>query len=143
MTSTGRPRRLQVPPPLSVPGADQQESRSSNYKLQAVLGEGSFGKVVRCLKLDTNESVAEKMLKKREACIRESEKEVAMLKKLLHLELDKCHIVKWYDCFVLKGRTCLVFEELDISLWEYMRQRQSSPLPLKDMRQIIQQLSTA
>ncbi|XP_071400332.1 homeodomain-interacting protein kinase 2-like, partial [Centroberyx affinis] len=129
---------LQTPPSLS----DQQESLSTNYRVQAVLGEGTFGKVVRCLKVDTNESVAVKVFKQ-DFFGREVKKEVAMLKGLRHLDLDKCHIVKWYDCFASGGRTCLVFEELDISLLDYMRQRQSSPLPLRKIRPIIQQLSMA
>lgn len=43
---------------------------SENYNILKVLGQGSFGQVVKCVQRDTEETVAVKVLKKRHPDIR-------------------------------------------------------------------------
>ena len=42
-----------------------------------------------------------------------------MLKIIKALDPDKSNIVHWFEHFVHRDQTCLVFEMLDISLFDY------------------------
>ncbi|KAM3863883.1 homeodomain-interacting protein kinase 2-like [Diretmus argenteus] len=66
-----------------------------------------------------------------------------MMERLRVLDPDDSCIVRYYDTVVMDKKTCLVFECLDISLLELMRQREGRPLPLHELRSIIQQMATA
>ncbi|XP_029916999.1 homeodomain-interacting protein kinase 2-like [Myripristis murdjan] len=128
------PAHLLKPPPLSV---------SSNYEELELsrLGEGVFGTVSRFLKKDTSQIVAVKRLKD-ESCF-DAKKEISILERLRSFGAHKCHIVQFHEHFQKDGHTCLVFEALDISLYDYMRQRDFVPLSLYDIRWIIKQLAVA
>ncbi|XP_036970532.1 interferon-induced protein 44-like isoform X2 [Acanthopagrus latus] len=57
--------------------------------------------------------------------------------------LDKHNIVKYIDCFQTIYGKALVFESLDISLFDYMEMKDFAPMLLSDIRTIIQQMATA
>ncbi|XP_067470762.1 homeodomain-interacting protein kinase 1-like [Thunnus thynnus] len=116
--------------PFELPG---------KYKFLRVLGQGGFGLVLKCLKKDTKDIVAVKLPKHdhNDSDIRE----FSMLQNLMHHNLDKCNIVKFYDWFEVKNGKALVFESLDISLDKYIHY--NHPLCLSKIRLIIQQLATA
>ena len=63
-----------------------------------------------------------------------------MLKKIKGLKLDKHNIVKFIDCFPTTLGKAIVFELLDISLYDYMEKRNDAPMLLSDIRTIIQQV---
>ena len=65
--------------------------------------------------------------------------QMTMLQKLQVLDPDTCGIVRLYDSFVHKGFKCMVFESLDIDLLGFINER-GSPLSMKEMRPIIQQV---
>ncbi len=117
-------------------------SASSDYEVQDILGCGNFGEVAQCRKLATNEMVAVKILKTK-SLIEEAKEEEEMLKKLKELSADKFNIVRWTDSFTYKGRFCLEFEKLDISLRKYLQKSPSQCLDLTEIRPIVQQLATA
>ena len=54
--------------------------------------------------------------------------------------LDKHNIVKYIDCFQTIYGKALVFESLDISLFDYMEMKDFAPMLLSDIRTIIQQV---
>ncbi|XP_042244081.1 homeodomain-interacting protein kinase 1-like isoform X4 [Thunnus maccoyii] len=116
--------------PFELPG---------KYKFLRVLGQGGFGLVLKCLKKDTKDIVAVKLPKHdhNDSDIRE----FSMLQNLMHHNLDKCNIVKFYDWFEVRNGKALVFESLDISLDEYIHY--NHPLCLSKIRLITQQLATA
>ncbi|CAB1415797.1 unnamed protein product [Pleuronectes platessa] len=116
-------------------------SGSSNYEVQSLLGQGSFGKVVKCIRLEDNKTVAIKMIKLQPSNINSANQEVAALKKLRLL--DKFYFVQWYQSFLDRGHICLEFEHLDKSLLDFTRERGSRPVLLKEIRPIVQQLAHA
>lgn len=63
-----------------------------------------------------------------------------MLKRIKALDPDKCNIVRWLEHFVHRGHTCLVFEMLDISLFDYWT-TDLQPLSLLELSVITQQVS--
>ncbi|XP_036945387.1 homeodomain-interacting protein kinase 1-like [Acanthopagrus latus] len=112
----------------------------SKYKFLKVLGEGVFGTVLKCLDKETSETVA---IKFPNCQGQQTWNEIAMLKKIKGLKLDKHNIVKFIDCFPTTLGKAIVFELLDISLYDYMEKRNDAPMLLSDIRTIIQQMATA
>lgn len=56
---------------------------------------------------------------------------------------DEFNFVRAYECFQHKNHTCLVFEMLEQNLYDFLKQNKFSPLPLKYIRPILQQVLTA
>nr|XP_019945991.1 PREDICTED: homeodomain-interacting protein kinase 2-like [Paralichthys olivaceus] len=120
---------------------DILSSRYSKYSVECVLGRGTFGKVAKCTRMEDSKTVAIKMIKKNHVEI--AKQEVAVLKKMISLDPDKCNLVKWYSSFIDKEHICLEFEHLDKSLHDFMKERKYSPLPLKEIRPIVHQIASA
>ncbi|XP_010766128.1 homeodomain-interacting protein kinase 2-like [Notothenia coriiceps] len=115
---------------------------SDNYEILIVLGVGSFGQVLKCLKLDTAETVAVKVLRNSNAD-ELNMREMRMLEKLRCFDSDKSSIVRCHECFQRMNRTFMVFEMLDMSLHDYMNKRGWRPAPLNGIRRVIKDLATA
>ncbi|XP_042246975.1 homeodomain-interacting protein kinase 2-like isoform X1 [Thunnus maccoyii] len=121
---------------------DLFSSASSDYKAQKFLGCGTFGEVLQCRNLTTNETVALKFIR-HERHVEEAKHEEALLKKIQSLNSNKFNIVRWIDSFTYEGLYCLEFEKLDISLLQFVQTSPSECLELKEIRPILQQLATA
>eukprot|EP00064_Thunnus_orientalis_P011340 superscaffoldBa00001630_g11370 len=116
-------------------------SYSGGYMIEKFLGEGSFGKVALCTNLDSYKEVAVKIVCKKKAW--SGKRELHMLRKLIGLDLDKNNLVKFFEHFEYREHMCLVFEMLDISLWDFMVNRSFTPLCLSEIQIIAQQLLVA
>nr|XP_057942177.1 homeodomain-interacting protein kinase 2-like [Doryrhamphus excisus] len=124
------------------PGA-KLHSPSSCYKVLSVLGEGTFGKVAKCHKLDNNKTVALKMIRNQGNFAVQARFEIEALQKIQVLENSKHHLVQWNSTFCDMGYICLEFEYLDKSLFDFMKERHFKPLQVKEIRPIVHQLARA
>ncbi|KAK2815641.1 hypothetical protein Q5P01_026108 [Channa striata] len=116
------------------------------YKVQAFLGEGSFGKVAKCVDTVTNEELAIKITKDNPFFNKQALKEagtIEILKRLQILDHDMCHLVRWDGSFLHQSFICLRFELLDLSLFHYMQQRNFQPLIMAEIRPLLRQLTTS
>ncbi|XP_013787996.1 homeodomain-interacting protein kinase 2-like, partial [Limulus polyphemus] len=59
------------------------------------------------------------------------------------LDTYQFNFIRAYECFTHKNHTCLVFEMLEQNLYDFLKQNKFSPLPLKYIRPILQQVLTA
>ncbi|KAM7405033.1 hypothetical protein PAMP_012324 [Pampus punctatissimus] len=109
------------------------------YKMQKFLGQGRYGHVLQCLKLETKEIVAVKFLKQK----RGNNREISILEKLRCFDPDKAHIVRFHESFQRKGQSVIVFEMLDMSLYDYMYKRIWAPMPLHGIRTVIKDIANA
>lgn len=100
---------------------DILRGKSCKYLLRNLKGEGSFGKVARCVKLDTMDNVAVKIVKKWSTW--SAKKEVNAFKRISILH----HV-------------CIVLKVLDRSLQDFMIERRCKPLHLSEIRVISQQM---
>lgn len=116
---------------------------TTQYEVLEFLGRGTFGQVVKCWKKGTNEIVAIKILKNHPSYARQGQIEVSILSRLSQENADEFNFVRAYECFQHKNHTCLVFEMLEQNLYDFLKQNKFSPLPLKYIRPILQQVLTA
>uniref|UniRef100_A0A6Q2XCP4 non-specific serine/threonine protein kinase n=1 Tax=Esox lucius TaxID=8010 RepID=A0A6Q2XCP4_ESOLU len=118
-------------------------SVSCSYEVLEFLGRGTFGQVAKCWKRGTNEIVAIKILKNHPSYARQGQIEVGILNRLSAENADEFNFVRSYECFQHKGHTCLVFEMLEQNLYDFLKHSKFSPLPLRHIRPILQQVATA
>ncbi|XP_004627120.1 homeodomain-interacting protein kinase 3 isoform X2 [Octodon degus] len=118
-------------------------SLKNTYEVLDFLGRGTFGQVVKCWKRGTNEIVAIKILKNHPSYARQGQIEVSILARLSTENADEYNFVRAYECFQHRNHTCLVFEMLEQNLYDFLKQNKFSPLPLKVIRPILQQVATA
>ncbi|XP_061640727.1 homeodomain-interacting protein kinase 1-like isoform X1 [Phyllopteryx taeniolatus] len=118
-------------------------SVSCSYEVLEFLGRGTFGQVAKCWKRGTNEIVAIKILKNHPSYARQGQIEVGILNRLSAENADEYNFVRSYECFQHKGHTCLVFEMLEQNLYDFLKHSKFSPLHLRHIRPILQQVATA
>uniref|UniRef100_A0A673HMS1 non-specific serine/threonine protein kinase n=1 Tax=Sinocyclocheilus rhinocerous TaxID=307959 RepID=A0A673HMS1_9TELE len=118
-------------------------SVSNSYEVLEFLGRGTFGQVAKCWKRGTNEIVAIKILKNHPSYARQGQIEVGILSRLSTENADEFNFVRSYECFQHKNHTCLVFEMLEQNLYDFLKHSKFSPLLLKCIRPVLQQVATA
>ncbi|XP_069390411.1 homeodomain-interacting protein kinase 3-like [Paralichthys olivaceus] len=123
-----------------VQAGDVLQSSCSSYSVLNFIGEGSFGKIAASINLRTKQNVAVKILKKKEST-QDIEREVSMLKLIGHL--DSTYMVRFHEQFVHMEQNCLVFERLDMSLYDLLKWRQWKYLHLHQIRPISKQVLVA
>ncbi|CAG8959437.1 hypothetical protein HYFRA_00001335 [Hymenoscyphus fraxineus] len=120
----------------------EETGHKNRYLILDVLGQGTFGQVVKCQNLKTQEVVAVKVVKNRTAYFNQSMMEVSVLD-LLNTKLDKNddhHLLRLKDTFIHRQHLCLVFELLSVNLYELIKQNQFRGLSTTLVRVFAQQL---
>uniref|UniRef100_A0AAR2JFY7 non-specific serine/threonine protein kinase n=1 Tax=Pygocentrus nattereri TaxID=42514 RepID=A0AAR2JFY7_PYGNA len=118
-------------------------SMKHTYEVLEFLGRGTFGQVVKCWKRGTNEIMAVKILKNHPSYARQGQIEVGILALLSSENAEEHNLVRAFECFQHRNHTCLVFEMLEQNLYDFLKQNKFSPLPLKIIRPVLQQVATA
>ncbi|XP_034044719.1 homeodomain-interacting protein kinase 3 isoform X2 [Thalassophryne amazonica] len=118
-------------------------SLKNTYEVLDFLGRGTFGQVVKCWKRGTGDIVAVKILKNHPSYARQGQIEVGILARLSGENADEHNLVQAFECFQHRSHTCLVFEMLEQNLYDFLKQNKFSPLPLKVIRPVLQQVATA
>lgn len=115
------------------------------YLILDVLGQGTFGQVVKCQNIKTHEVVAVKVVKNKQAYFSQSMMEVTILE-LLNNTWDaenKHHILRMKDTFIHHNHLCLVFELLSSNLYELIKQNSFRGLSTSLVRVFTNQLLDA
>ncbi|KAM6950217.1 homeodomain-interacting protein kinase 3 isoform 2-T2 [Lycodopsis pacificus] len=118
-------------------------SMKNTYEVLDFLGRGTFGQVVKCWKRGTGDVVAVKILKNHPSYARQGQIEVGILARLSGENAEEHNLVRAFECFQHRSHTCLVFEMLEQNLYDFLKQNKFSPLPLKVIRPVLQQVATA
>ncbi|ODN81620.1 hypothetical protein L202_02026 [Cryptococcus amylolentus CBS 6039] len=156
--TSDNPRRVLTKPskPAHNDGADNEdwdyilyvndvlggEDGRDRYIILDVLGQGTFGQVVKCQNMKTHEICAVKVVKNKPAYLQQSKMEVAILELLntQHDPQDQHHILRMQDSFTHKHHLCLVFECLSSNLYELIKQNQFKGLSTQLVKVFTQQL---
>ncbi|CAH2297192.1 Homeodomain-interacting kinase 2-like, partial [Pelobates cultripes] len=118
-------------------------SKTNVYIVQELLGIGTFGNVVKGFIEGTNQKLAIKILKNTPYAVKDAEEEVEILSQLSKEQPDEFNVVKQYEYFQHNNNNCIMFEMLDISLYDFIKKRMFSPLPVKHIRPIVEQVGSA
>uniref|UniRef100_A0A8C6SVM5 Protein kinase domain-containing protein n=1 Tax=Neogobius melanostomus TaxID=47308 RepID=A0A8C6SVM5_9GOBI len=110
------------------------------YNLLELMGEGYFGKVIKCLNKETCEIVAVKEIKMCENVDQVVAKELYMLDKVSALDPDADNIIRFNKYFkTADGHHCMEFELLDLSVDKFMKRRQAK-FSLNEIRSMAKDL---
>ena len=154
------PRRVLTKPskPVYNEGRDNEESdyilyvndclgseEGHRYLILDVLGQGTFGQVVKCQNMTTHEIVAVKVIKNKTAYFNQSMMEVTILETLnQHWDPRDTHnILRLQDTFIHAKHLCLVFELLSSNLYELIKQNSFRGLSTSLVRVFTTQLLDA
>ncbi|KAH7911984.1 kinase-like domain-containing protein [Hygrophoropsis aurantiaca] len=159
--STHNPRRVLTKPskPSHNEGYDNEdydyilyvndwlgtEDGHNRYLILDILGQGTFGQVVKCQNMKTHEIVAVKVVKNKPAYFNQSMMEVTILE-LLNNQCDphdEHHILRLRDSFIHRNHLCLVFELLSSNLYELIKQNQFQGLSTQLVKVFTAQLLDA
>lgn len=136
------------------------------YRIIDVLGQGTFGQVVKCQHMKSGDMFAVKVIKNKPAYFNQSMMEVTILDMVggtaseidQHLLLssnlppklnarydphDKHHIARMFDTFIFRKHLCLVFEILSLNLYELIKQNQFKGLSTNLVRLFTSQILDA
>lgn len=124
---------------------DLYDSLGTQRRVIDVLGDGTFGQVLKCYNLETESLEAVKIMKSRSDVIEMAKQEIKTLNRLRRLDPDRCHIVKFNSFFFNNEDICLSFEFLDVDLHAYICETMpyETGLDLPEVKHITQQLATA
>ncbi|XP_054596643.2 uncharacterized protein [Nothobranchius furzeri] len=114
---------------------------SGVYIVQKFLGRGAFGQVVKGLKQGTDEVVALKFIHKDDS--ESATGEATILKHLRELQADQKNLIKLIDHFKYNDSFCLVFEMLDMDLYDLLEMRHDKPLDVSEVRVVAHDLLVA
>ncbi|KAG5648579.1 Serine/threonine-protein kinase ppk15 [Asterophora parasitica] len=158
--STDNPRRVLTKPskPAHNDGFDNDDydyilyvndwlgaDDSHKYLILDILGQGTFGQVVKCQNMKTHEIVAVKVVKNKPAYFNQSMMEVTILEMLNKTwdPNDEHHILRLRDSFIHRNHLCLVFELLSSNLYELIKQNQFQGLSTQLVKVFMAQLLDA
>ncbi|CAK5281785.1 unnamed protein product [Mycena citricolor] len=115
------------------------------YLILDILGQGTFGQVVKCQNMKTHEVVAVKVVKNKPAYFNQSMMEVTILEMLNKNSdpNDQHHILRLRDSFIHRSHLCLVFELLSSNLYELIKQNQFQGLSTQLVKVFMAQLLDA
>lgn len=118
---------------------------NKKYLVLDILGQGTFGQVVKCQNLKTQEIVAVKVIKARQECLQQSIAEGNVLE-YLDKKVDpkyKKYFINLKDKFMHKYHLCLVFKLLSSNLYEIIKQNHHHGLCIKLVRNFAAQILEA
>lgn len=118
------------------------------YVVLDILGQGTFGQVVKCQDMKTGEIVAVKVVKAKLEFLKQSIMEANILE-VINNKVDpskKHYFVQLKDKFMHKNHLCLVFELLSLNLYELVKQNNHHGLSISLIKtftlQILEALCT-
>ncbi|XP_051511031.1 dual specificity tyrosine-phosphorylation-regulated kinase 4-like [Myxocyprinus asiaticus] len=94
------------------------------YEVLDVIGQGSFGQVLKCLDHKTDEMVALKIIRRNERINKLAGVEVLILNALREKDKDDSfNVVHMKEFFVFRNHLCITFELLGSSLYDLLKKR--------------------
>uniref|UniRef100_A0A8C6M4I2 Protein kinase domain-containing protein n=1 Tax=Nothobranchius furzeri TaxID=105023 RepID=A0A8C6M4I2_NOTFU len=100
-----------------------------------------FSQIAECRNERTGEILAIKFVKKKFHS--QNRREVRILKQLKSLNLPKCYVVNFSECFSYQDRTCFAYEKLDSTFLELVLAANGKPVHLTEIRAIAFQMLVA
>ncbi|KAL8220030.1 UNVERIFIED_CONTAM: hypothetical protein K2H54_037851 [Gekko kuhli] len=116
---------------------------TSDYDVFEILGKGTFGEVVKSWKRSSGEMVAIKILKNDSYRSRIIKNELKLLQTMAEVDMEESHIVQFHEFFHDELKFYLVFELLEQNLFDFQKEHNFSPLPIRHIRTVTTQVLRA
>ncbi|KAL5214169.1 hypothetical protein ABZP36_003321 [Zizania latifolia] len=115
------------------------------FIVKEMLGQGTFGQVVKCLDTETNNYVAVKVIKNQPAFYHQAIMEVSLLRALNHKfdPDDEHNIVRMLDYLLFQNHLCIAFEMLGQNLYELLKRNHFRGLRMEFVRTFSKQILDA
>lgn len=114
---------------------------NGRFTIKKLLGQGTFGKVVKAYDHQTNSDVAIKIIKSIKKYREASKIELrvlTMLKK--HDPTNKFQCIHLRECFDYRDHICIVTDLLKVSLYDFMEKNSFLPFPGSHIQAMVKQL---
>lgn len=118
-------------------------SQTEAYHILDEVGNGTFGKVVKCWRQSDGELVAVKILSQEAVGSYLIKNELKLISTMLQSNLKNSHIVDFFEAFCDPTQHYLVFEMLEKNLYELQKENGFRPLPVRNIRTVTCQILTA
>ncbi|KAA6399210.1 MAG: putative Serine/threonine-protein kinase ppk15, partial [Streblomastix strix] len=123
------------------PHGNSISGKKQQYAVEALLGQGSFGQVFRCLEKETHATYAIKVIKNLPAYTKQAGLERQILTDIsLADKVDQHHMLRLVDSFTFYGHFCFVTEMLGIDLYSVMKQNKFRGFSLNLIAKIMAQI---
>ncbi|XP_074023480.1 homeodomain-interacting protein kinase 4 [Numenius arquata] len=116
---------------------------AERYDVVAAVGKGTFGEVTRGWRRSTGEMVAIKILRNEGHHGQVAKNELRLLQALREVDTEESHVIRFLESFSDGAFTYLVFELLEQNLFDYQKQNNFLPLPVRHIRTITAQVLAA
>ncbi|KAI9246464.1 kinase-like domain-containing protein [Phascolomyces articulosus] len=120
------------------------EFLTDRYQMQETLGQGTYGKVVKCYDHVRRTYCAIKIIRAIPKYREASQTEIRVLNTLKEhdqLNFNQCiHLVEWFEHY---NHVCMVFELLDQSVFDFLKSNHFEPFPLNQIQSFAKQLLTS
>ncbi|XP_072304131.1 dual specificity protein kinase CLK2 isoform X1 [Eucyclogobius newberryi] len=115
------------------------------YEIVSTLGEGTFGRVMRCIDHRRGGAhVALKIIKNVEKYKEAARLEINVLEKINEKDPDNKYLcVQMYDWFDYHGHMCLSFELLALSTFDFLKENNYLPYSISQVRNMAYQVCLA
>lgn len=114
------------------------------FEVEAVLGEGAYGRVMRAKNVSNGQSVALKVIKndqtKRKAAMAEI---IALTMLSCRDPSDRSFCIKMHSWFTYAGHVCIAFPVLGVSVFDFLSDNDFEPYSNNEVRHISYQLCSA
>ena len=118
-------------------------SETEVYHVLDIVGRGTFGKVAKCWRGSDGELVAVKIMNTDVHKSRVIKNELKLIAVLSTVNLERSHIVKFFEAFPGHGSHYLVFELLEKNLYQLQKENGFKPLATRNIRTITYQVLRA
>ncbi|VAH36140.1 unnamed protein product [Triticum turgidum subsp. durum] len=122
-------------------------NKTSNrrFVVKEMLGQGTFGQVVKCWDTETNKYVAVKVIKNQPAFYQQAIMEVSLLRTLNQKfdPDDKHNIVRMLDYLSFQNHLCIAFEMLGQNLYELLKRNHLRGLKVQFVQAFSKQILDA
>lgn len=123
---------------IVVPGESFANGR---FRINKLLGQGTFGKVISAFDSKTNDTVAVKVIRAVPKYREASKIELRVLSMLKQHDPDnKNHCIHLRECFDFRSHICIVTDLLKISLFDFLEKNNFIPFPGSQIQAIAKQL---
>lgn len=123
---------------IAEPG---QYFANGRFKILSLLGQGTFGKVIKAQDLTTNETVAIKIIRAIPKYREASKIELRILTTLKNADPENSNnCIHLREVLDYENHICIITDLLDISLYEFLQNNKFKPFPGSQIQAITRQL---